>query len=171
MDLARLNAGVVRVTAEPVHLLEVVREAVHMLLPAADAKLQTLHIGRSEDVVVTADHARVRQILVNLIGNAVKFTPQDGSITVVAVRREADGSEWGEIRVSDTGPGIAEDERVAIFEPYYRSEGTAVVPGVGLGLAISHGLARQMKGELEVESEVGVGSSFLMRLPLLVEAL
>jgi phosphoserine phosphatase RsbU/P len=166
MDMARLDAGVVRMTAEPVHLLEVAREAVHMLLPAADARLQTLQLGRSEDVIVTADHARVRQVLVNLIGNAVKFTPQDGSITVTTYRRNGGGADFGEIRVSDTGPGIAEAERAAIFEPYYRSAGTAGAPGVGLGLAISHGLIRQMGGELEVESEVGVGSAFLLRLPL-----
>jgi signal transduction histidine kinase len=70
------------------------------------------------------------------------------------------------LRVSDTGPGIPEAERLAIFEPYYRSEGTSAAPGVGLGLAISHGLVRQMGGRLDLESEVGVGSSFLLRMPL-----
>ena len=170
MDMARLNAGSVRVGAEPVNVLHVAREAVHLLIPAADAKLQTLHLGRSEDAVVTGDHDRVRQILVNLIGNAVKFTPQDGSITVTTSKMFVDGAAFGEIRVHDTGPGIAEAERAAIFEPYYRSEGTADAPGIGLGLAISHGLARQMGGELNVESEVGGGSVFLLRLPLLSEA-
>jgi signal transduction histidine kinase len=170
MDMARLDAGVVRVIAEPVHLLEVAREAVHMLIPAADARLQTLGIGRSEDVVVTADHARVRQILVNLIGNAVKFTPHDGSITLTVSRSDAGEATWGEIRVTDSGPGIPEIERAAIFEPYYRSEGAREAPGVGLGLAISHGLVRRMGGQLDLESEVGVGSSFLLRLPLLATA-
>lgn len=170
MEMARLDAGVVRMRAEPVHLLDVAREAVHMLIPAADAKLQTLQLGRSETVVVMGDHARVRQILVNLIGNAVKFTPQDGSITVTTCRYSVAGGAFGEIRVSDTGPGIVEAERAAIFEPYYRSEGTAQAPGVGLGLAISHGLVRQMGGELDLESEVGVGSAFLLRLPLSSEA-
>jgi signal transduction histidine kinase len=167
MDMARLNAGVVRMASEPVHLLHVAREAVHLLLPAADAKLQTLQLGRSEEVVVSGDSARVRQVLVNLIGNASKFTPQDGAITVTTASREVDGVAVGEIRVRDTGPGIAEAERAAIFEPYYRSEGTVEVPGVGLGLAISHGLVQQMGGDLTVESEVGVGSEFVLRLPLL----
>jgi phosphoserine phosphatase RsbU/P len=166
MDLVRLNAGSVRVDAEPVDLLDVAREAVQMLIPAADARLQTLQLGRSEKVVVIADHARVRQILVNLIGNAVKFTPQGGSIVVTASRRIVAGAAFGEIRVRDSGPGIAEAERAAIFEPYYRSEGTAEAPGVGLGLAISHGLAQQMGGVLDVESELGAGSTFLLRLPL-----
>jgi signal transduction histidine kinase len=166
MDMARLNAGVVRLSTEPVNLLHVAREAVHLLIPAADSKLQALQLGRSEDVVVTGDHDRVRQILANLIGNASKFTPQDGSITVSTTESTVDGVAFGAVRVRDTGPGIAESEHAAIFEPYYRSEGTITASGVGLGLAISHGLARQMGGELVVESEVGVGSEFILRLPL-----
>ncbi|HEX2080061.1 MAG TPA: HAMP domain-containing sensor histidine kinase [Longimicrobium sp.] len=166
MEMARLTAGVVRVRAEPVRLADVAREAVHLLIPAAEAKLQTLQLGGMADLTVTADHARVRQVLVNLVGNAVKFTPQDGTITVAAAERVAGGAAWGEIRVTDTGPGIAEAERAAIFEPYYRSQGTAQAPGVGLGLAISHALVRQMGGELLLESKVGAGSSFIIRLPL-----
>ena len=165
MDMARINAGVVRVRAEPVRLGDVAREAVQMVIPAAHARLQALRLGSVADVVVTADHDRVRQVLVNLIGNAVKFTPQDGSVTVTTRERVDDGRSWGEVWVTDTGPGIAEAEQAAIFEPYYRSEGTAQAPGVGLGLAISHALVRQMGGELALESEVGIGSSFIVRLP------
>jgi signal transduction histidine kinase len=167
MDMARLNAGVVRLNSEPVHLLHVAREAVHLLIPAADAKLQALQVGRSEDAVVMGDHDRVRQVLVNLIGNATKFTPPDGAITVTTSVRVVDGAAFGEVRVCDSGPGIAEAERAAIFEPFYRSEGMLDAPGVGLGLAISLGLARQMGGELAVESQVGTGSEFVLRLPLL----
>lgn len=170
MDMARLNAGVVQVEAEPVSLEEVAREAVHMLIPAADAKLQTLQLGRMADATVTADHARVRQILVNLIGNAVKFTPQDGSVSVTTAVAERDGVRWGEIRVADSGPGIAAEERASIFQPYYRSEGTAHAPGVGLGLAISRALVQEMGGELDLESEPGAGATFIIRLPLLYPA-
>jgi phosphoserine phosphatase RsbU/P len=166
MEMARLNAGVVRMNCEPVDLRVVAREALHILIPAADAKLQALHLGKSQSVVAMGDHARARQVLVNLIGNAVKFTPPDGSITVTVRKRLVAGLVVGEIRVRDTGPGIPEAERAAIFEPYYRSEGTATAPGVGLGLAISHGLVQQMGGELEVESEPGAGSTFVLRLPL-----
>ncbi|MBW3554020.1 MAG: GAF domain-containing protein [Gemmatimonadetes bacterium] len=165
MEMARLNAGVLRVDSEPVDLMDVAREAVHMLIPQADAKLQTLQLGRPATVVVMADHARVRQVLVNLIGNAVKFTPEGGAVTVEISECAVGGAGWGEIRVTDTGPGIAEAEKASIFEPYYRSEGTATLPGVGLGLAISHALVRQMGGRLDVESEVGVGSSFIIRFP------
>jgi phosphoserine phosphatase RsbU/P len=165
MEMARLNAGVLRVESEPVNLTDVAREAVHMLLPQADARLQTLQLGRPANVLATGDHARVRQVLVNLIGNAVKFTPEGGSVTVDIGTRNVAGAHWGEIRVTDTGPGIADADMAAIFEPYFRSEATAQLPGVGLGLAISHALMHQMAGSLEVESKLGVGSSFILRFP------
>ncbi len=167
MEMARLNANALRVAAEPVDLENVAREAVHMLIPQAEAKLQTLQFGGSTRVAVLADHARIRQVLVNLIGNAVKFTAEGGAVTVTIGDRRVAGEPTAEIRVTDTGPGIADAEKAAIFEPYYRSQTTAQLPGVGLGLAISHALVRQMDGELTVESEVGVGSSFIIQFPTL----
>jgi phosphoserine phosphatase RsbU/P len=165
LDMARLNAGVVSVAHQPIALAQVAREAVHMVTPTSEAKLQTLRFVETDDVIVTGDGARVRQVIVNLLGNAVKFTPQGGSITVVTSTRVENGVIWGETRISDTGPGIAATELSAIFEPYYRSPGAAALPGVGLGLAISHSLAKQMGGELVAESEVGRGSTFVLRLP------
>jgi sigma-B regulation protein RsbU (phosphoserine phosphatase) len=160
MDMARLSAGVMGVRDDAVELREVARQAVDMLIPAAYAKQQTLGLADGPPVAARGDMARIRQVLVNLIGNAVKFTPVDGAVTVMV----ATGGAWGEIRVTDTGPGIAEAERDAIFQPYYRSEGTATLPGIGLGLAISHSLVDQMGGTLGVESEPGAGSSFTIRL-------
>lgn len=163
MEMARVTAGVLHVDSEAVQLVNVAREAAHMLLPQAAAKLQTLQLGNLEPVTVLADNARVRQVLVNLVGNAVKFTPDGGTITIHTAALALHGAAWGEITVTDTGPGIPEADRAAIFEPYYRSEGTAALPGVGLGLAITHALVQQMRGELRVESEVGSGSSFSIR--------
>jgi signal transduction histidine kinase len=164
MDMARLSAGVMGVRDEVVDLRDIARQAVDMLTPASYAKQQTLRLAAGPAVAARGDAARARQVLVNLIGNAVKFTPQEGRITVSTGTVHADDAEWGEIRVSDTGPGIAAAERDAIFQPYYRSEGTATLPGIGLGLAISHALVAQMGGRLGVESEQGAGSSFTIRL-------
>ncbi len=166
MDMVRLDAGVFDVQLEPVECLSVAREAVDMLMHAAEAKRQVLALAGGIHTVVTANHARIRQVLVNLLGNAVKFTPEGGSITVSVAEREIAGVRWGEIRVRDTGPGIAQAEQASIFEPYYRSVGTAVLPGIGLGLAISRSLVVQMGGELAVESEVGLGSTFAIRFPV-----
>lgn len=166
MDMARLSAGKASVRAEPVHLLDVAREATAMLTPAATARNQRLTVT-GEDLRVSADASRVRQILVNLIGNAVKFTPVEGTIAVSVVAAGESGHPWGAVNVTDSGPGIDAHEQAAIFEAYYRSEGSAALPGIGLGLAISAGLATQMGGELRVESQPGQGATFSLSFPLL----
>ena len=165
MDMVRLDAGAITVAAVQVRLRMVASEAVDLLAPAAVAKLQTLTLADATDVIVTGDQARIRQVLVNLLGNAVKFTPDGGTVRVETATVDVGGVAWGEVRVTDTGPGIPEAERAAIFEPYYRSSETAAAPGVGLGLAISHALVARMGGELTLESEVGVGSAFILRVP------
>jgi signal transduction histidine kinase len=166
MDMARLSAGVMRVHEEVVDLREVACAAVDMLTPASYAKQQTLQLAAGRGVAARGDAARIRQVLVNLIGNAVKFTPVGGTIIVSTGTVSVDQAAWGEIRVTDSGPGIAAAERDSIFEPYYRSEGTATLPGIGLGLAISHALVAQMGGRLGVQSDVGAGSSFTIQLRL-----
>ena len=165
MDMARLTAGAMSVKAERVNLRETARDAVDILVPASFVKRQTLQLKVSEDVYVIADAARIRQVLVNLIGNAVKFTPVDGRITV-GLDKSSGGPPAAELRVTDTGPGIAEADRAAIFEAYFRSAATAGAAGVGLGLAISQALVEQMGGALSVESELGKGSSFILRFPM-----
>jgi phosphoserine phosphatase RsbU/P len=166
MDMARLTAGAISVRSEPVRLLEVAREAVDLLTPASYAKRQRLRLTGGPDVIVIGDTARLRQVLVNLVGNAVKFTPAEGSITLGTAEGAADGVASGEVYVWDTGPGISHADQASIFEPYYRSESTASAPGVGLGLAISDALIRQMNGRMEVRSQLGEGSRFSIRLLL-----
>jgi signal transduction histidine kinase len=169
MDMARLSAGKASVRAEPVRLLDVAREATAMLTPAAKTRSQRLTVA-GEDLLVSADASRVRQILVNLIGNAVKFTPAEGTIAVSVVAASESDRSWAIVNVTDSGPGIDAGEQAAIFEAYYRSEGSATLPGIGLGLAISAGLTAQMGGELRVASEPGQGATFSLRFPVLVPA-
>lgn len=165
MEMARLTAGALRMHLETVRLIDVARDAVQMSTPAADARFQVLNLTERDPGIVIADGARVRQILVNLIGNALKFTPSDGSISVTVSHVTHAGREWGEVQVTDTGPGIAAAEHRAIFDPYYRSQDTANAQGVGLGLAICAGLVEQMGGQIILESELGQGASFKIRLP------
>jgi signal transduction histidine kinase len=113
---------------------------------------------------VRADRHRVLQILVNLVTNAVKHTPEGGAVTVNAA---ADAAHV-HVRVHDTGRGIPADQLEAIFHPFVQGEHaleTAAGDGVGLGLAISRELAREMGGDVTVQSEVGVGSTFTLTLP------
>jgi phosphoserine phosphatase RsbU/P len=171
MDMARLNAGVAALKMGPIHVAEVAREAVDMLAPAAAAKLQSLTVRAGADPIIDGDAARLRQVLVNLVGNAVKFTPQSGTISVSISEYHAADDSFAEVRVTDSGPGIPAAEQAAIFEAYYRSETAAPLPGVGLGLAISRGLVERMGGALIVESEAGSGASFAVRFPMLDRSL
>ena len=165
MDMARLSAGVTGVRDEIVDLCAVAREAVEIMTPASYAKRQTLDLVCADAVSARGDSSRIRQVLVNLVGNAVKFTPEEGVITVSTHHVQVHDGDRVEIRVADSGPGIAESEQAAVFEAYYRSQGTAAAPGIGLGLAISHALVSRMGGDLRVESTLGAGATFIISLP------
>ena len=110
------------------------------------------------------DPDKLRQIMINLLSNAVKFTPEGGRIRLYTTATEKTVS----IHVKDTGPGIPADKREAVFEPFVQLDRglTRTNDGTGLGLAISRGLARAMGADVTVESEVGVGSTFTLTLPI-----
>jgi len=110
-----------------------------------------------------ADQVRFKQILLNLLSNAVKFTPEHGRVQVAAVAR----GEMLEVSVTDTGIGIAEAERVSVFDKFYQVGHTTkgVREGTGLGLAITKRLVEQHGGSIGIESEVGKGSRFTFTIP------
>jgi signal transduction histidine kinase len=129
--------------------------------------------GAAADLPYWGDEQRVRQILVNLLTNAIKFTAPDGRVTISGGTGEtvtgatlAGPGPWIYARVEDTGRGIPPDRLEVIFEPFEQSESEDQKRGTGLGLAISRQLARLMGGDITVESEVGVGSRFTVWLPI-----
>jgi PAS domain S-box-containing protein len=129
--------------------------------------------GGAADVSYWGDPARVRQIVVNLLTNALKFTPRGGRVTVsggtadsVAGSALRGHGPWVYVRVEDSGRGIPDDRVEAIFEPYQQSEASDQHRGSGLGLAISRRLARLMGGDLTVQSRAGAGSTFTLWLPI-----
>lgn len=135
-----------------------------MVMPQANAKRIALAHGPCPDkVVATADRLKVEQIVLNVVSNAVKFTPEGGRITLSC--RATDDAAL--IVIRDTGPGIPADQRNAIFEPFVQlgRSLTSAHEGTGLGLAISRDLARAMDGDVAVESTLGEGSTFTLRLP------
>jgi signal transduction histidine kinase/CHASE3 domain sensor protein len=165
LDFARLEAGRVRVELAPVALADVIADLAPLVEPqAAKKNIELSLLPPPESLRVMADRQRLQQVLVNLVGNAIKFTPDGGSVRVGALR---DGTSAA-IRVRDTGPGIPPDRLQAIFEPFVQVEDglTRTQPGAGLGLAISRDLARAMHGELSVESALGEGSTFILTLPI-----
>jgi signal transduction histidine kinase len=167
LEMQRISAGVIGVHTGSVEAAKVIEEAVLMVRPSAVVKDQSLVVEATPGVILEADPDRLRQVLVNLLGNAVKYTQPGGSIRVTGSLREIEGRSTGVVAVADTGPGIPADKLQSVFRPYYRvlSKDGGGPEGTGLGLAISRELVRRMGGEITVRSELGRGCTFIVQLP------
>src|SRR5690554_5940301 len=176
LDLSRIEAGKMRLDFGPVSVRRLLSDVRHIFDLRATEQGITLEVsvGKKMPAAMMLDETRLRQVLFNLVGNAIKFT-HEGGVTVRAVASELDepGGEDSETRyyrlvvtVADTGIGIAPDQQERIFDAFEQQEGqnTRRYGGTGLGLAISRKLVEMMGGELEVESEPGVGSVFTVTL-------
>jgi PAS domain S-box-containing protein len=160
LSYSRLVAGRMPLDVQDIPLTETMHGIADLVRPQAEAKNITLEADAArEDVSIHADGERVRQIVLNMLGNAVKFTPPGGH---VCISEKADDRHV-HVLVSDTGPGIPEGEAENIFEPFVRLEKAS--PGTGLGLAISRDLARAMHGDLYVAKTQQTGSCFILSLP------
>lgn len=164
LDLSRIEAGRIEVHAAPADLRSLVGNLAAAFRPRAEEKSLDLRVAVAPEVPkrLLLDAQKIEQILFNLLGNAVKFTQTGGVALEVSIDR--DGLLC--ILVSDTGPGIPETERAAIFEPFHQvGAGRGAEPGTGLGLAISSRLAAALGGRLSCESGPDRGSRFFLRLP------
>jgi signal transduction histidine kinase/CHASE3 domain sensor protein len=169
LDFARLEAGRVRIEPKPVPVADVIADLAPLVEPqAAKKNVELALLPPAAGLVVMADRQRLQQILVNLVGNAIKFTPEYGMIRVGAQK----DTTTANVFIQDTGMGIPADRLQAIFEPFVQVEDslTRTASGAGLGLAISRDLARAMGGDLKVDSELGKGSTFTITLPLVAAA-
>jgi PAS domain S-box-containing protein len=164
LNYARIETGAVPYDIVAVSLDDALRSVEGLFAPQLAAKgLQYEYAGAEPGVAVRADPERLRQILLNLVGNALKFTDRGGRIRVAC----AVFDEAIEIHVQDTGIGVPQDKLDRIFEPFVQVDArlTRGEGGVGLGLAISRDLARGMGGNLSAASRLGEGSTFTLRLP------
>ena len=163
LDLSRIEAGGLQLHTEPVRLILIVAESINAIRLYAESRSVSIRMGDDIDVSVLADPMRLRQILYNLLSNGAKFTQPGGEVLVNAV---VEGNTV-RITVSDTGLGIAPEERTQIFEKFYQVGLTpvGVREGTGLGLAICKQLVEMQKGTIWVESELGKGSKFHFTLP------
>ena len=165
LDLSRIDAGRLRLLLGAVDLRQLAEQSVEAFRPAAEAKRISLVLDAPEPTDgLHGDPHRLEIILTNLLGNALKFTPEGGNIEV-RVRVE-DGA--AHLVVRDDGPGISEEEQPRIFDRFHQVEGSARRrnEGAGIGLALARELAEMHGGSLTVESELGRGSTFSLRLPL-----
>jgi signal transduction histidine kinase len=169
LQFAKIEAGRIEVRREPVPLGDLLTETEQVLEPLLRSKgVAYQAAAAAAGVSVVGDRDRIRQILLNLVTNAAKYTESGGQVVIHA---DADDGRV-RIRVRDTGIGIHHDQQALIFDPFvqlHRTRG-AQSDGVGLGLSISRELARAMAGELEVESEPGTGSTFTLTLARAVSA-
>lgn len=171
LDMSKIDSGKIELNEESIDLAAFVQDLTVMMQPRADEKHLQLIINNAYDNAhqLWGDTLRLKQVLINIIGNATKFTPPGGSITVTIEpqRIEAD-RVYLYFAVADTGIGIAEEAMERIFNAFEQAEKntSSTFGGTGLGLAISSRLVQLMGGKLEVTSQVGAGSTFYFTLPL-----
>lgn len=163
LDLSRIEAGTMTISLEPVHVSDLVDDAVELVRPLADARSirLTTHVGECEDFV-RADRQRCRQVLLNLLSNAIKYNHDGGDVIVSCVHADSDTVR---VSVRDTGPGIDPARQPRLFEPFERlGAETSGVEGTGLGLALTKQLVHAMGGQVGVDSAPGEGSTFWIDL-------
>ena len=173
LDLAVVESGSLPVHLQPVALGPVLAEALSLLQPLAHS--QGIHLpvaatGLHDGAAVQADPVRLKQVLLNLLGNAIKYNRPQGRVTLacqgLAQAGGAPGSAGWRISVQDTGPGLDAAQQARLFGAFERLEADASqVEGTGLGLALSRGLVHAMGGEIGVHSQPGAGSTFWVQLP------
>ena len=163
LDVVRVEAGRLVIEKQRHGVFALVEEVIEMQHPLADARSIVLRaeIRAADDLHVICDRGRIFQVFANLIGNAIKFTPEGGSITV---RVEPMGPEL-QFAVTDTGPGIPADAVPHVFERFWQVQKTAL-QGNGLGLSIASGIVEMHGGRIWLESQVGVGTTFFFTIPL-----
>ena len=168
LDLSKIEAGKLDLLLERFEIAKVIDESVATAQPVADRNGNRLSVQYGEDLgSMVADQTRVRQIILNLLSNACKFTG-NGDVRVEAARESMNGLDWLILSVSDTGIGMTKEQMARLFREFSQADPstTRKYGGTGLGLAISRRLCNHMGGDISVESEPGEGSTFTIRLPV-----
>ena len=166
LNLARIEAGRLDYRIDPLLMQEVIASVVPMIEPQMASAQLTLESRVEPGLEAAADRDKVQQVLINLLTNALKFTPAGGHVTIRA--RLDPAGRHVLTQIGDTGIGIPADKLTSIFDPFVQvdSRHARTIEGSGLGLSISRDLARGMRGDLTVDSTPGVGSTFTLRLPV-----
>ncbi|MBV9986387.1 MAG: response regulator [Chitinophagaceae bacterium] len=173
LDLSKIEAGKVELFVEEVSIDGIVNDLNQLFtIVAAEKEIRfETQLGENIPKVLHTDKQRVEQVLKNLLSNAFKFTPKDGSVTLSFTNRDLFGKQRIGISVSDSGIGISKPQQQLIFEAFQQADGSTSrqYGGTGLGLSISRELVRLLGGEIEIQSEEGKGSVFTIILPHVLE--
>ena len=169
LDMSRIESGKMTLVPEPTNLPEMMRELEEMMEanPVAAGKHISLHVENVTSPVVHADPARLRQIVLNIFSNAVKYTPEGGSIVLELRQLEGEASLY-RFRCTDTGMGMDDDLKARLFQPFERATDSSVnkMSGTGLGLSITKNLVELMGGSISVDSTLGRGTDIAIDIPL-----
>jgi PAS domain S-box-containing protein len=168
LDLSKIEAGKLDLFLEPFEIAAIIEESVATSRPVAEKNGNRLRVEYSKDIgTMVADQTRVRQVILNLLSNACKFT-ENGEITIDAHRENVGGQDWLRLSVSDTGIGMTGRQLARLFQEFTQADPSTTrrYGGTGLGLAISRRLCNHMGGDISVESTHGEGSTFTVRLPV-----
>jgi len=164
LDLTRLESGRAQIARQPVDLAEVIVDVVRLQEPQAATRDIVVSVHADENLpAISGDYDRLRQVFLNLTSNAIKYNEEGGQVTINLCLQE----EEFLVEITDTGPGIAEKNLPHLFDRFYRipdSEG--FTKGTGLGLSIAARILQEHGGRIEVQSELGTGSTFRCYLPL-----
>jgi signal transduction histidine kinase len=167
LDVSRFERGLIVLHHERVTLQELVEQVVEdQRLVAQERRVSLESNMPPAPIPAFVDPDRILQVIANLVTNAINYTPANGRVLVKLAREGRNGREQAVIAVRDTGIGIPPEAVAHIFEPFYRGTGQASVKGTGLGLTIVREIVTLHGGEVAVQSEIGVGSTFFVRLPL-----
>jgi signal transduction histidine kinase len=164
LDLSKLESGKVTYRYEKIDLVEIAKETIASMEQMASEKKIRCELLAGQSLVFKASNDLVRQVFVNLLGNAIKFTPPGGQVTVSVFQEDG----FAELSIQDTGPGIDPKELPHLFNKFYQvdSSMTREHGGTGLGLVIVKHIVDALHGSVEVKSEIGKGSEFIARLPM-----
>lgn len=167
LDVSRLEQGRMKFELEEVRINEVLAPVVESFKMSAQEKGLALFFESASDVKIIADAERLKQVMVNVIGNAIKYTKEGEVRAKLSTERKKDGKKLV-VRVSDTGTGISAEDQAHMFEKFFRvkSEETREIQGTGLGLWITREIVRQMRGEISIESIRGKGTDVVLAFPL-----
>ncbi len=173
LDLSKAEAGKIELHPETFEVRSVIADVVAAVGPIAARNRNRVSVQTEPDVTeIHTDLTRFRQSLLNLVANACKFT-QDGEVSVSVSQVRLEGPDWIELQVEDTGIGMSPEQQSRLFQPFVQGDSstTRKYGGTGLGLAISRRMCRMMGGDITVQSELGKGSRFMMRIPVRAETL